>query len=283
MTKIAIFGDTSQDLTFELGKEFGIEVIPYQIQMGDREYTDQVEIDSRTFYKNMENYETLSTGIPSPQTVLDVLDRLKLEGYTDAIMITSSSKLTGMHNLYSSIKSEYEGINLHIFDTLQIGTSAALITIHAAKNRNENKSVEEIISDLEKDKQNSNIYALFRTLKYIVKGGRFNKYAGMLGNILNIHPLLKSENGEIGVIDKKRGKTKSQMSLVETIKEYIGNSQNYWMSVFSGNNDEEAREIEEKLKDQLDKAKYVIRGQLSPVLGVHAGPQSVGVSVLKFD
>ncbi|EHR32071.1 DegV family protein [Helcococcus kunzii] len=283
MAKIAIFGDTTQDLTFELGGEFGIEIIPYQIQMGDNEYTDQVDIDSRSFYKTMEKYDILTTGVPSPQSVTKQLDRLKDKGYTDAIMITSSSKLTGMFNLYNSIKSYYKGINFHIIDTLQIGSSAGFITIHAAINRNRDKSVEEIIKDIEKDMKNADIFALFRTLKYVVKGGRFNKYAGLLGNILNIHPLLKSVDGEIVVIDKKRGKNNSQMALVNSIKECIGNSENYWIALFSGDNDEEAREIEEKLKAQFDKAKLVIRTQLTPVLGVHAGPKSVGVSVLKFD
>lgn len=283
MTKIAIFGDTSHDLTFEIGKELGIELIPYQIQMGDKEYTDQVDIDSRTFYQTMAKYDVLTTGVPSPQVVIEALDRVKEEGYTDAIMIASSSKLTGMVNLYNSIKAGYEGINLHIFDTLEIASSAGFMTMHAAQNRNDGKSVEEILEELENDKKNASIFALFRTLRYVVKGGRFNKYAGLLGNILNIHPLLKSVEGEVGVVEKKRGKTKSQMSLAEAVKEYIGESENYWIALFSGDNDRESGEIEEKLQEQFDKAKYVMKTQLSPVLGVHAGPKSVGISVLKFD
>ena len=188
MTKIAIFGDTSHDLTFEIGKELGIELIPYQIQMGDKEYTDQVDIDSRTFYQTMAKYDVLTTGVPSPQVVIEALDRVKEEGYTDAIMIASSSKLTGMVNLYNSIKAGYEGINLHIFDTLEIASSAGFMTMHAAQNRNDGKSVEEILEELENDKKNASIFALFRIAIILVNA------------IINPDKLTDSKNGFLPVL-----------------------------------------------------------------------------------
>lgn len=283
MSKIAILGDTSQDLNVELGKEFGIEVIPYKLQLGDREYMDQVDIDSRKFYQIMKDYDVLKTGTPSPQQVIDILDILKKEGYTDAIMLTSSSKLTGMHNVYTAIQSDYEGINFHIFDTYQISLSAGFLTIRAAQLRNEGKSVEEILSSLEKYKNDVTIFALFRTLTYIVKGGRFNKYAGLVGNLLNVHPLLKAIDGEVGVIDKKIGKIKSQNALVDAVREYIGDSKDYWIAILDGDSDEEVAEVQEKLKKEISNSTYVLRSQLTPMLGVHAGPKSVVIAVLKLD
>lgn len=283
MTKIAIFGDTSQDLNMNLGKEYGIEVMPYKMQMNDEHYIDQVDIQSREFYEKMEKYDVLKTGTPAPQEVVDRLDKLKAEGYTDAIMITCSSKMTGMYNVYSSIKSYYEGINIHLYETDQIASSAALVTIYAAKLRNEGKSLDEILNELERLRPNYTIFALFRTLTYVVKGGRFNKYAGLLGNLLNIHPLLTPIDAEVGVTAKPRGKKKSQNLLVEEVKKYIGDSQRYWLSIFSGNNDEEVAEVEEKLRAEFDRAEFVLRTELTPMLGVHAGPKSLGVAILKLD
>lgn len=282
MTKIAIFADTSQDITFEIGKEYGIEVLPYKIQLDEKHYTDQVDIDSREFYEKMEHFEVLKTGIPSIQEVVNRLDKAKEEGYTDVIAFTSSSKLTGMYNLYHTIKHDYEGVNIHVFDTNQVASSVGLLTIYIAELRNQGESISKILEEVERVRDSSNIFALFRTLTYVVKGGRFNKYAGFIGNLLNIHPLLSAVDGEVGVIEKHRGKKRSQDSLVRNCKEYIGDCENYWIAIFSGNNDDEVSELEEKLSDVFSKAKKVLKTELTPVLGCHAGPKSVGISVLKL-
>lgn len=283
MSKIAIFGDTAQDLTIELAKNHGIELIPYKLEIDGKSYIDQVEIQSREFYQGMDSYNDLKTGTPGLQLVIEVLDRLKEENYTDAIMITCSSKLTGMYNVYNSVKHMYEGINLHLIETDQIASSTALVTIYAAQLRDEGYKIDEILERINNVLDKVNIFALFRTLTYVARGGRFNKYKGMLGNLLNIQPLLTPIDGEVGIISRSRGKKKSQNTLVESVKEYIGDSKNYWLSIFSADNDKELSEIREKLKDEFAKAKFVLKSELTPMLGVHSGPKAVGVGILKFD
>ena len=231
----------------------------------------------------MDSYNDLKTGTPGLQEVIEVLDRLKEENYTDAIMITCSSKLTGMYNVYNSVKHMYEGINLHLIETDQIASSTALVTIYAAQLRDEGYKIDEILERINNVLDKVNIFALFRTLTYVARGGRFNKYKGMLGNLLNIQPLLTPIDGEVGIISRSRGKKKSQNTLVESVKEYIGDSKNYWLSIFSADNDKELSEIREKLKDEFAKAKFVLKSELTPMLGVHSGPKAVGVGILKFD
>lgn len=283
MSKIAIFGDTSQDLTIDLAKDHVIELIPYKLEIDGKSYIDQVEIKSREFYQGMDSYNDLKTGTPGLQEVIEALDRLKEEGCTDAIMITCSSKLTGMYNVYNSVKHMYEGLNLHLVETDQIASSTALVTIYAAQLRDEGYQVEEILDRLNKILDKVTIFALFRTLSYISNGGRFNKYKGMIGNLLNIQPLLTPIDGEVGIIARARGKKKSQNALVEAVKEYIGDSKNYWLSIFSADNDKEVMEVREKLKDEFSRAKFVLESELTPMLGVHSGPEAVGVAILKFD
>lgn len=283
MKKIAIFGDTSQDLTLDMKEKYGIEILSYQLQMGEEHYKDQVDIQSREFYERMENYEVLSTGTPNLQDAIDALDKTKAQGAEEAILITSSEKLTGMVQLYTAIASSYEGLKLHIFETDQIAAATGLQTIYAAELRDQGKTSEEILQELEsiKKEKDASIFALFRTLKYIIRGGRFNKYKGMLGMFLHINPLLRAVDGEVGVIGKARGKKKSLGLLVEEVKEYIGEAKEYRIAIFSGNNDKEVAQLQELLKEEIEKAKMVIVTELTPMLGVHAGPEAIGVSLLR--
>ena len=55
------------------------------------------------------------------------------------------------------------------------------------------------------------------------------------------------------------------------------------MVLFSGDNAEEIAALKDVLKEEIVNSALCIETELSPVLGVHAGPQSVGVSILILD
>ncbi|MBG9980321.1 DegV family protein [Facklamia lactis] len=283
MNKLAIVADTTQDLTFEIGKEYGIEVISYSIQMGEKHYKDQVDITTRQFYEKMENYEVLSSGVPPLQDVIDRLDQLSSDGYTQALLITSAAKLTGMRQLYEVLLNQYEDLDLFVFETSHIGSTAGLHSIYAAELRDAGKAAEEILQELERVNQKASIFALFRSLKYVIKGGRLNKYAGMIGTMLNINPLLTIQNSEITIINKARGKKKSYQSLVTAVQKELNDTSRYKLVIFAGNNDEETAELEKDLANEIKGAETFYATELTPVLGVHGGPKSVGVSILKID
>lgn len=280
MTKLAIVGDTAQDFTYELAEQFGVEVISYYIEMDDVSYKDLYDINAQKFYEVMDNHERLSTGIPPVQEVLDLLKSLKKQGFDEVLFLTGSAQLTGMLGLYNSVKTMYDDMKIHIFDTTHIASASALLTIEAAKMRDSGKAVEEILERLEELKTQSKVFAVFRSLKYLVKGGRFGKYKGMIGSLLNINPILTMKDSEIEMLDKVRGTKKSLVALIDYIKKYIEGSKKYNIVIFEGDNKSEFDELKEALKYEIENANLVIETKLTPVLGVHTGPQVLGASVL---
>ncbi len=281
--KLAIIADSTHDFTFELGERFNVEVLSYYIQMGDRTYKDLVEIDSRAFYEKMEDYDALSTGIPPMQDVINLLNHLKSEGYEEVLMISSAAELTGMYNLHALTKENYNKLDIHVFNTNQIAAGTAHYTIQAALLRDQGHSAAEIITKLKTFKDSVHTYALFRTLKYVVKGGRFNKYAGLIGNLLNINPLLYLDNAEMTIQKKVRGTRKSLAALAAAIRRDIGDAKHFNLFVFSGNNQAEISELKDMLSDLIDRSELFLETELTPVLGVHAGPKSIGVSAMILD
>ncbi len=285
MNKIGIIADTSQDLTFEIGKNYGIEVLSYHVQMGDKTYKDLIDLQTREFYETMESYETLLTGIPSLTDLEEKLDLLKSQGKEDVIILVSSSKLTGLEALAGTVKSYYEGLNIHIFQTDQIGSSAGLFSIYAGELVERNYSLDQILQELTriKEKKQATIMALFRTLKFLIKGGRFNKHKGMIGMFLKINPLLKLIDGGIEVIERIRGKQKSLKTLSDLVKKDLKDAEKYKIVLFSGDNEEELKDLRVLLEEEINRAETYIETELTTVLGVHAGPKTIGVSYMILD
>lgn len=283
MNKFAIITDTAADLTYDLAEQYDIALVSYQLQLDDRHLIDQVDISKREFYESMDQYNVLSTGIPSIQTVLNKLEDLKEAGYQKVLAICNSEKLTGMRQLYEVVKSDHTDLDLHIFDSGLIASVTGLQAIYASQLRAEGKGLEEVLQELHRIKDQSNIFALFRTLTYLVKGGRFNRYKGAFGNLLNINPLLTVVDGEVAAIDKVRGTKKSLQALINVVRQEIGDSKDYMLAIFSGNNDQEVGLIKTQLAQEIGEARLSLELELTPVLGCHAGPKSVGLAVVRLD
>ena len=60
MEKIKIFTDSASDISFENEKNLDIDMINFNITMGDRSYVSRVDFDNEVFYRLMGTYD----GIP---------------------------------------------------------------------------------------------------------------------------------------------------------------------------------------------------------------------------
>lgn len=285
MKKLAIVTDTSANLAFDQAKKAGLALIPYSVRMGGVVYQDMVELDSRTFYEQMTNHDDLSTGTPPLTTVSDALEKLHAQGYTDALCLTSAPQLTGMAGLYHALEKAGDcPLKLHPYPTRQIGPAVGLMAMRAAQWRDQGCPVEDILKKLPALDQASDTFALFRTLSYVRQGGRLGHYRNILGNILNIQPVLTiNQAGRIELLSKKRGKKRSFQALLDTLEGRLRDIGPYWLSIFSGYNDLERESLKEALAPAIERADFYLERELTPVLGVHAGPGAIGAALLPLE
>lgn len=280
--KIAIVGDTSQDLNFEICEKYDIKLISYYIDMDEDIKKDLVEISSKEFYSKISTTKSMGTAVPSVQEAIDLFESLRDQGYTDIICITSSQNLTSMVGLYNTAKSMVEGVNIHIFDTNEIASSAGLKTIEAARMAKAGRSVEEIMLALKNLNEKIKIYASIKTLTYLVRGGRLSRAKGAIGNMLNINPILTFKDGEIDIADKVRGEKKSLKVLIQKLRDFLGDCEEYNLTIFEGDDPESYEIFKEAIKDLIENAKDINETKLTSVIGVHTGPQVVGASIHKI-
>lgn len=284
-TPFAIVVDTSTNVNFELAERFDLEVLLYNVQLGDKTYIDLVEITSRDFFEQMEHYDQVLSGIPSPTYVTQRIEDLKQKGYKGALFITTSRQLTGMYELLHLIKRDTEDFQMEIVDDQSVGAVGVMTAIWASQLRKENKSLDEVAKQVQHKVSDSAVYAVFRTLKYAVKGGRLNKFAGAVGSLLNIQPVLKADvtTGELAIQKRVRGVRRSFQELVKVIEEELDVTRPYYLSLFAGGNDEELAQLKDRLATHIERSKLYLELDLTPVLGVHGGPKSLGVAYYYLD
>lgn len=279
MEKIALVLDTASNLDFEMAKQFGFELLPYSIEIEGELYDDLLEIPREGFYERLEK-ENMSTGIPSIGKIQAFMEGLVEKGYNKALVFTVSAEMSGM---YSAMKlhAEVDGLEVYVLDSRTVGAGIALLALYAKELMEAGHPFRDLVKACALRKDGLEVIASFRTLKYLMRGGRVSSFKGLLGETFKIFPTITVVDGKLDMAGKARGKTKSQKQIVDKVRNDLKGVKNFDLAFFHAENDEEMNEVKEELSDLISRAQLVLDFPSTSVLGVHGGPKYIGVSYFK--
>lgn len=282
MSKIAILACSNAGLDY-LDYPKDIRILRSVIHFGsDETYDDYVGIDAKTFYERIKHDpdDIPRTSYVSPGTMIKYFEELEAEGYDEAIVITISSKLSG---LYDAVKRNAEEVKLKVtvFDSLTLAYAEAFMALEAHRLAGEGKTVAEILPHLERIRDNNKVYFAVDTLLYLVKNGRLSKLQGTLGTMLQLKPVLQiDKEGKVETVEKIRTIHKAHQRVME---KYIEDTKG--LNVITYISHAHADEYIEWFKLEIKKAfpeREVVVAYLTPVVGAHTGPKALGVGYIKL-
>ncbi|QUI24383.1 DegV family protein [Vallitalea pronyensis] len=279
MKKIAIITDSACDLPDRVIKKYNIKLLPLRIIYKDREYRDRLEIQPQEVYDNIQQ-EVPTTSLPTAEDILGVFDLLVEEGYTEAIVITLSSSLSGTFNMVKMLANDYDKLKIRVYDSKTLGMFLGFIVKEAAIYAG-NHSMEEIIQRARVIRSKLKGGYVLKTLTYLRKGGRIGKVEGTVGELLNLKPIIGiNDNGAYYTITKTRGWKKAVTKLRKMISDEFKDKK-YHIAVIHGGAEEEAN----ALMDSIQNIGQIAEGyvaQISPALGVHTGPGLIGYAAYEI-
>ena len=219
MSKIAIMTDSNSGITQEEAKALGIHVLPMPFLMGEETFFEDINLTQQEFYERLKQGAAISTSQPSPQSVLDMFDRL-LEEYDQVVHIPMSSGLSGSCETAQMLSQEYGG-RVQVVNNQRISVTQAQSVWEAQKLAQAGKNAEEIKALLEKYKLNSSIYIMVDTLEYLKKGGRITPAAAALGTLLKLKPVLTIQGEKLDAFAKARTISQAKKIMINAIKNDI--------------------------------------------------------------
>lgn len=281
--KAAILVDSGTDVPVEISAQDHIFTIPLKIIYKDAEYTDKVDITAEEIYERLP-IEIPKTSLPDGQTINKIFDDIKAQGYEKVLAITISSGLSGTYNAVRLLGEHYEGLEIEMVDTLNIGIGAGFLPILADQWLKEDYTWDELLQKLQDQVAKDKVFFNVATLEYLQKGGRIGLVASILGNALKLAPIITcNEDGIYHTVAKTRGRNKSLEKTIDIVRKFIGDHTNYNLAVAHGDALADAEMMREKLKTLFPNVKNIYFGQISPALVVHTGPGLLGVGVQLLD
>lgn len=279
MEKIALVLDTASNLDFEMAQEYGFELIPYSIEIEGEIYDDLVDIPRDTFFQRLEK-EKMTTGVPSIGKIQTFMHSLVEKGYNKALIFTVAQEMSGM---YSAMKlhGEVEGLETYVLDTRTVGPGITLLARYAKELIENGHPFRDVIKACALRKDDLDVVATFRTLVYLIRGGRISSIKGRIGETFKIFPTITVVKGKLDLADRARGKVKSQKQIVDKVRKDLEGVETFDLAFFHAENDEEMEAVKSQLADVIARADHVMNFPSTSVLGVHGGPKYMGVSYFK--
>ncbi|PID82833.1 MAG: fatty acid-binding protein DegV [Clostridiales bacterium] len=274
---IKLIADSSCDLPRELAEKYNIEILPLLVYVNDKEYKDNIDISNDEIINSMLEQKKVHTGQYPPSSFLELYNRLSKTD-DSYIYVPISSKLSGTYaTAVSSLKlfkEENVDFDFTIIDAKLISMGIGLLLIEMAKMIEKGASKEELIEFTNKTEIN-HIFAVDK-LDWLLQGGRISKTSAVMGNLLNIKPILTVENGNLIPLDKTRGNKKKIQKIKELIDSKIAEKEKKTFAITHARNIEDAKVIEEYLKENYT-PKEIIITDLGAVITAHTGPGLIAV------
>lgn len=246
-----IVADSSCDLNEELQKKLNISLVPFKIDIDDKKFVDDKDLDVSQLILSMKNSSNpVRTSCPSPG------DFIKEYKKADNIFVIAiSSKLSGTYNsallAKEMIREEYPDKFIHVFDSKSASIGETLVAVKINELIEKKLSKEEIVKRTEEYINTTQTFFILESLDNLIKNGRISKAKGLIANVLNLKPIMGSDkDGNIQLIEKVRGSKRVFKRLVEIIGESGVKIEERILAISHANTLERAEGLKKDIEDK---------------------------------
>lgn len=277
-----IMTDSDSELPLFIAKEFDVPYVRMPYTLDGREYAYDLgeNTDFKAFFAAMRAGSMPTTQTYPPQHYVDMW-RPTLEAGMDVLFLSFSSKLSSAFNFVQTAKSQIEGDfpdrRIVTVDTKNISGGMALLVYGALQLRRDGASMDEVIQWLEENIPRANSCFTVDDLNHLKRGGRLPASTAAIGTMLQVKPIIYvDDEGYLKPVDKVRGRAKAIRALADRVVENALNPEENAYIILHADCEEDGRRLQELIEERV-KFKELFFQYVGPVIGAHAGPDTLGV------
>jgi len=189
-----ILTDAGADLVAVQHKGLTIHAVPLVFTLEGRTYRSGIDIQPAEFYKLLAATRSFpSTSQPAPGDFAAAYRRLAATGDRDVLSIHISSGLSGTINAARLGAQEVPEANVTFVDTLTLSAAEGWQVEAAGRMIQAGWPLDRILPALERIKQATETFYTLETLRYLEHGGRISHIQALLGQILDLKPIIGVE------------------------------------------------------------------------------------------
>ena len=279
MSNFSIITDSTAYIPADLVKKYDICVAPQVLIWGEQTFQDGVDITPKEFYQRLQKSTVNpTTSQVTPATFHKIFKKILDDG-KDILAILISDKLSGTIASANQASEMLPGARIEVVDSNTTAMAMGFIVLAVAQAAQSGASLAECKALAQKAVANVGVVFAVDTLEFLHRGGRIGGGARFLGTALNIKPILELRDGRIEALERVRTRTKSLNRLIELVEERIAGRSPIHIATLHANAPEEAKNLLTEATNRLGAVESIF-SDVSPVIGTHAGPGTVGLAYM---
>lgn len=277
---VKIITDSVASIPADDAREAGIEIVTLYVNRDGVEHAD-AEIDLDAFYADIyDMVDDIPTSSQPSQHTLEQLFEEAAQAGDEVLGIFISTGLSGTFDgavrAARAVKARNIDFKYAIVDSSSCGYDEAWPVYDAVEARDAGKGLDGCLAATLKGMESTRFLFTPETLTFLQKGGRIGNAAALLGNLIQLSPVLTVTDGSATTLAKVRTRKKALDKIVATFKDDIEKLGLKRVVVhYIGDKTPAVAWARDVIEPLLGRTVKVL--PVSPVIGLHVGP-AVGIA-----
>lgn len=278
MGKIRITADSTCDLSESLLQKYEISILPLNIVLDMKSYSDGEEISPDEIYAWSEKmHKTPKTAAVAYDRALEMAAAFQKNG-DEMIFFGISESMSTTCNVMRMVKEELNYTGMYIIDSQNLSTGIGLQVLRAAELAGQGLAAQEIVTQIEQERGRVRASFVVERLDYLAMGGRCSSVVALFGGKLKLKPRIEVTDGKMEAGKKYRGnQDKVILKYVQDMEMQLRQADSHRIFItHSGCEEAVIRSVEEYLKG-LHHFEEILITRAGGVISSHCGPGTLGV------
>lgn len=278
MGKIRITADSTCDLSESLLQKYEISILPLNIVLDMKSYSDGEEISPDEIYVWSEKmHKTPKTAAVAYDRALEMASAFQKNG-DEMIFFGISEFMSTTCNVMRMVKEELNYTGMYVIDSQNLSTGIGLQVLRAAELAGQGLGAQEIVKQIEQERSRVRASFVVERLDYLAMGGRCSSVVALFGGKLKLKPRIEVTDGKMEARKKYRGnQDKVILKYVQDMEMQLRQADPHRIFItHSGCEEAVIRSVEEYLKG-LHHFEEILITRAGGVISSHCGPGTLGV------
>ncbi len=274
---LRIVTDGAADMPADWEREYDIQVIPINIQFGDKTYLQTVDLDNAGFYRMVDETHTIpKTSQPSPHQFVEFYRKIAQKGDT-IISIHVTSKLSGTYasalKAADEVRDEFTVLPV---DSMVGSVAIGLMCRESRKMDRAGKTPQEIVKALEAVRERVRAIFTLDTLEYARLSGRVGAMQAAVASLMNVKPIAILKDGVLNMAERVRTRKASVARVIALGEQEFGKTPVY-LGVLQANDLPSGEALLAEARRHFNVVGEPVLTDLSISVAANLGPGTVGL------
>jgi len=274
---VRIIADTTAGLDPAWVRQKGIPYIPQVIYFGEASFLELEEISRDEFMRRLKSDKVMPrTAAPPPGLFVKAFEELGA-GKETILCIHPSIAVSGTVRSAQAAKEEaFPHADIRIIDTRTIAGQLGMMVQQAQAWAEAGKDADAIVVGLNDLILRTRSHFLVATLEYLQRGGRIGGASALIGQLLQVKPILTIREGRIEALSRERTMKRAKASLCEMVLDEMAADFSPCLQIMHSEAPAQAEELRQYFQKTLQRDDIALY-DLPPAVVTHVGPGTLAV------